>query len=80
MVEMPIIAVLCHILKGEKLLLQKKPRGLFGAGKWNGVGGKLEQNEAPEEGGTLIFYFGDRKEAAWLGLSMLFPRRLFKAI
>lgn len=47
---MPIIATVCHILKGERLLLQKKSKGLFGADKWNGVGGKLKQNETPEEG------------------------------
>lgn len=47
---MPIIATLCHIIKGEKLLLQKKSKGLFGADKWNGVGGKLKPNETPEEG------------------------------
>jgi 8-oxo-dGTP pyrophosphatase MutT (NUDIX family) len=47
---MPILATLCHILKGEKVLLQKKSKGLFGADKWNGVGGKLKQNETPEEG------------------------------
>lgn len=49
MVIMPVIATLCHILKGERLLLQKKSKGLFGAGKWNGVGGKLEQNETLEQ-------------------------------
>ncbi len=47
---MPIIATLCHILKDEKLLLQKKSKGLFGADKWNGIGGKLKRNETPEEG------------------------------
>jgi len=47
---MPIIATLCHILKGEKLLLQKKSKVLFGADKWNGVGGKLKRNESSEEG------------------------------
>ena len=47
---MPIIATLCLILKGEKILLQKKSKGLFGADKWNGVGGKLNQNETPEKG------------------------------
>lgn len=46
---MPILAIVCHILKGQKLLLQKKSKGLFGADKWNGVGGKIKQNETPEE-------------------------------
>jgi len=49
MTEHPIIATLCHIIKGRSLLLQKKSRGLFGGGKWNGVGGKIEANESPEE-------------------------------
>jgi 8-oxo-dGTP pyrophosphatase MutT (NUDIX family) len=40
---------LCHIIKDKSLLLQKKSKGLFGEGKWNGVGGKLEQNESPED-------------------------------
>lgn len=46
---MSTIATVCHILKGEKLLLQKKSKGLFGADKWNGVGGKLKPNETPED-------------------------------
>lgn len=46
---MPIIATLCHILKDEMLLLQRKSKGLFGAEKWNGVGGKLKLNETPED-------------------------------
>jgi len=46
---MPILATVCHILKGQKLLLQKKSKGLFGADKWNGVGGKIKQDETPEE-------------------------------
>jgi len=43
-----IEAVLCHILNKDKLLLQKKMKG-FGKGKWNAVGGKLEENETPEQ-------------------------------
>ncbi|MEM2935605.1 MAG: 8-oxo-dGTP diphosphatase [Candidatus Bathyarchaeia archaeon] len=45
---MAIIATLCHIMRNDALLLQKKSKGLFGEGKWNGVGGKLEPNESPE--------------------------------
>jgi 8-oxo-dGTP diphosphatase len=41
-------ATLCHILKNSRLLLQKKSKGLFGAGKWNGVGGKCFPDETPE--------------------------------
>jgi len=36
-------------MKGEAVLLQKKSKGLFGADRWNGVGGKLKPNETPEE-------------------------------
>ena len=42
------IATVCHILKDSHLLLQKKSEGLFGAGKWNGVGGKCNPDETPE--------------------------------
>lgn len=47
---MTVEATLCHIIDGGRLLLQKKAAGLFGEGKWNGVGGKLEVGEAPREG------------------------------
>jgi 8-oxo-dGTP pyrophosphatase MutT (NUDIX family) len=46
---MTTFATLCHIIKDGRLLLQRKSKGLFGGGKWNGVGGKLESNETPEE-------------------------------
>lgn len=45
-------ATLCHIMDGNLLLLQLKGMGLFGEGKWNGVGGKLKANEVPREGAT----------------------------
>ncbi|MEK7546705.1 MAG: 8-oxo-dGTP diphosphatase [Patescibacteria group bacterium] len=35
---------LCFLVKGNKVLLAMKKRG-FGAGKWNGVGGKVSENE-----------------------------------
>ena len=47
-IRIPIVATLCHIIKDKSLLLQKKSKGLFGEGKWNGVGGKLKPNESPE--------------------------------
>ena len=43
-----IKAVLCHIVKDDKVLLIKKAKG-FGAGKWNAPGGKIEPNEKPLE-------------------------------
>jgi len=45
---MAVIATLCHVIRNNTLLLQKKSKGLFGEGKWNGVGGKLEMNESLE--------------------------------
>ena len=35
---------LCFLVKEGEVLLAMKKRG-FGAGKWNGVGGKLKENE-----------------------------------
>lgn len=39
---------LCLLKKNNKILLAMKKRG-FGAGKYNGVGGKIEENETPEQ-------------------------------
>ncbi len=39
---------LCLLRKDDKILLARKKRG-FGEGKYNGVGGKLEGSETPEE-------------------------------
>ena len=47
---MTILATLCHIIHDDNLLLQRKSAGLFGEGKWNGVGGKLKPGESPNEG------------------------------
>lgn len=41
-------ATLCFIIENGKILLGMKKRG-FGAGKWNGFGGKIENGEAIEE-------------------------------
>jgi len=41
--------VLCHIINDRKLLLLKKATGLFGGGKWNGLGGKIGADESPEQ-------------------------------
>ena len=37
-------ATLCLLIKEDKILLAMKKRG-FGAGKWNGVGGKVNDGE-----------------------------------
>jgi 8-oxo-dGTP diphosphatase len=42
-------ATLAVIVKNGKILLQKKAAGLFGEGKWNGAGGKLEKGETYED-------------------------------
>jgi len=41
--------ILCHIIDDGKLLLLKKSAGLFGGGKWNGLGGKMRPTESPEQ-------------------------------
>uniref|UniRef100_A0A7C4B9E6 Oxidized purine nucleoside triphosphate hydrolase n=1 Tax=Thermofilum pendens TaxID=2269 RepID=A0A7C4B9E6_THEPE len=45
---MTIIATVVYLLRGGKVLLIRKKRG-FGAGKYNGVGGKVEPGENLEE-------------------------------
>ena len=47
---MVIGATLCEIVHEGKLLLQRKRRGRFGEGRWNGPGGKLNLGESPEDG------------------------------
>lgn len=39
---------LCFLVKENKVLLAMKKRG-FGAGKWNGIGGKVEPGESVKE-------------------------------
>ena len=39
---------LCLLKKDNRILLAMKKRG-FGEGKYNGVGGKIENGETPEE-------------------------------
>jgi 8-oxo-dGTP pyrophosphatase MutT (NUDIX family) len=43
-----IEAVVVHIIRDGNILLHYKKRG-HGAGKWNGLGGKIEKGESPEE-------------------------------
>jgi 8-oxo-dGTP diphosphatase len=45
---MTIHATLCFILHNDKILLLRKNPGLFGAGKWNAPGGKLQPGEDAE--------------------------------
>ena len=41
-------ATLCHLLRGNKLLLKKANRGIS-RGKWNAPGGKIEPGETPQK-------------------------------
>lgn len=43
------LCTLLFLLKDGEILLAMKKRG-FGAGRWNGVGGKVEPNETIEQG------------------------------
>lgn len=43
------ILTLCIVQKGQKVLLGMKKRG-FGAGRWNGFGGKIEGEESIQDG------------------------------
>lgn len=46
---MTIKATLSFVLDDDKVLLQKKSKGLFGEGKWNVPGGKIRAHESPKE-------------------------------
>ncbi len=47
---MPIRATVCFVISDKKVLLIKKSEELFGGGKWNGLGGKMQADEGPEQG------------------------------
>ena len=42
-------ATLCYLRHRNKILLQRKARGLFGEGRWNAPGGKIFAGELPEK-------------------------------
>jgi 8-oxo-dGTP pyrophosphatase MutT (NUDIX family) len=46
---MPTRSTLCFIEKDEKFLMLKKAAELFGGGKWNAPGGKLNDGESFDE-------------------------------
>lgn len=48
MLDNKLETTLCLLRKNDKILLAMKKRG-FGEGRYNGVGGKIEGNETPEE-------------------------------
>ncbi len=43
-----VLTSIVYILRGDEVLLAMKKRG-FGAGKWNGPGGKVQPGETPFE-------------------------------
>lgn len=45
------LATLCYVMDGSKTLMlyRNKKENDYHEGKWNGLGGKLEQGETPEE-------------------------------
>lgn len=48
------VLTLCLLCQPPRILLGMKKRG-FGAGRWNGFGGKLEQGESIEEAAKREF-------------------------
>ncbi len=47
--KMATTGTLCYIRDRGRVLLQLKADAHFGAGRWNGPGGKLAEGESPEE-------------------------------
>ena len=45
---MVVRATLCHIIRGDSLLLKMATRGIS-KGKWNGPGGKFDRGETPQQ-------------------------------
>lgn len=72
------------LLKEGQILLAMKKRGL-GQGKWNGVGGKIEKNETPEQAASRecqeeIGVYVDPKDLIKLGeLEFLIPSQQFES-
>ncbi len=52
---MKITLTLCIPIKNNEVLLGMKKRG-FGAGRWNGFGGKIEKGETIEQGAKRELY------------------------
>lgn len=52
---MVVESTVCHILRGDELLLIKASRGIS-KGKWNGVGGKLEKGESAQQAAIREVY------------------------
>ena len=52
---MTIEATICHILNDDRILLKKATRGIS-KGKWNSPGGKIDENENPEQNAIREVY------------------------
>ncbi len=52
---MTIRTTICHILKGNQILLKFGSRSIS-KGKWNGPGGKIEGDETPEQNAIREVY------------------------
>src|SRR5512135_2531166 len=62
------VLTLCFVVRDGRVLLGMKKRG-FGAGRWNGFGGKLEPGESVEEGARR-----ELREEAGIDAESLRPR------
>jgi 8-oxo-dGTP diphosphatase len=51
-----IRAVICHVTRDDKFLLQLKSKGRFGEGYWNAPGGKIEAGESADEAAKREVY------------------------
>lgn len=68
------LTTLCYPVKDGKVLLAMKKRG-FGAGKWNGPGGKVESGESVEEACRR-----ETQEEAGIGVPVLEPRGIVEFV
>lgn len=64
----PKLMTVCFLLDGKRVLLGMKKRG-FGAGRWNGFGGKLQPAETIESAARREF-----REEAGIEVKDLHPR------
>ena len=69
-----ILLTLCVVHKDKKVLLGMKKRG-FGEGRWNGFGGKVEENESIE--GTVL---RETEEESCIKIKDLRKRAIFEFI
>jgi len=47
---MPTTGAVCYVRSNGRVLLQLKAEGRFSGGWWNAPGGKVDENESPEDG------------------------------